>query len=465
MARVREAILKRLENETLTTDELLALLEDPKSPEERIRAKKRLLYHLGELEKHGEISVVTRREHGLKVYRRTIQDPFPQLERSSFEQSGLFVRANEAGWGRNVDSILIDADGLRERTIEKMLLSRNVSDATCILDPDPLDDHLLGTLATRAKSLRITVSLSAEKLDEWDEQGRLDALAKTGAIIITRLTAAQFSDLSRRAAILKMIELSLERGREWYVQNLDTYGAPIFIGTLGPHTFEEREFEERSGRLHVCTQNTYCVDVHRFLRHHPLSELREALLASMDAIGKTNIAVRSKIEDILPDELIEPTTLSMARTYVRFWNYGLKEPTIDQETVLLLLESTKEVLEHFTLGQETIYTSCGMPMRFRLGFAPLFSSAIPRAFSSKKFPRLEVSTSATLSSQAVEQMLHDRERTSAVFSGGDRVRIHRHPDVEAETVLREMLWLHKTHSLPLVCYAFRTDAPKTLLDY
>lgn len=460
---VRDSILEQLEHaDTLTTDELLDRIEDPNDID-RLKVKKRLLYHLKALEKRGEITVVARREHGLKVYRKAYAAYEPHIERTIFEESGLFVRANEHDWGRSVDSILIDADGLRERTIERMLLAGRVTDAICVLDPDPMDERLLGTLTRRARDLRVTVSLSASKLNAWDDH--LTSLITTGAYVVIRLTAAQFSDLAYRASLLRSIELALDHGTEWYVQNLDTHEPPVFIGTLGPHTFEAREFANRTGRLHVCTQNTYCVDVNRFLRHHQLSELREALLASMDAIGRTNIAVRSRIDDILPDELIEPTTLSLARTYVRFWNYGLKEPNIDQDTVLLLLESTKEVLEHFTIGQETIYTSCGMPMRFRLGFAPLFSSAIPRSFSAKRFPRLEVNSSTTLRSDAVEEMLRDREHTSAIFSGGDRVRIHRHPDVEIESVLREMLWLHKTNSLPLVCYAFRRDAPKTLLDY
>lgn len=462
MTRAQDAILEALaEHETLTTDELLERL-DPTG--DRLRAKKRLLYHLGELEKRGEIAVAARRAHGLKVYRRAARTAMPALAHTIFEDQGLFTRAYERKWGRSVDSIMIDCTRTRERTVERMLLSGRVNDAVCLLDPGPGDERLLEAISKRSRELVVNASLSVERLAAWDEAELLPGLARSGAVTIVRATSAQLGDLAYRAAILKMIELAIDNGNEWYVQNLDAHEAPMFIGRVGPHTFEPGELDGEA-KLMVCAQNTYCVDVNRFLRQHPLSDLRPALLASMEALGQTNTAVRARIDDILPEEHIESTTLSAARTYVRFWNYGLKQPDIEQETVLMLLESTKETLENFAVAQETIYTSCGMPLRFRLGFSPMFSSAIPRAFSAKRFPRLEVASSAQLMSEAVQSVLRDRERAFALLSGGDRVRIHRRPDVEAETVLREALWLHKTYSLPLVCYAFRTGSARTLLDF
>jgi hypothetical protein len=459
MARVHESILAQLEaHEALTTDEIL----DGLGPaDDRLRAKKRLLYHLQQLERQGEVTVIERRAHGLKVYRRITKRAPSHTPQTIFEERGVFVRANEGEWGSSVDSIVIDGKA-RDRTIERMILTSRVSDAMCIIDPNPENERMLEAIGKR-DDIVANVSLSAQALDEWHRAEQLGRLMKSGAHLIIRVTAAQFSNLTYRAALSRSVELAIASGTEWYVQNLDAHRAPIFIGRLGPHTFDPHE--ESDAELLVCTQNTYCVDINRFLRHHPLSELRSALLSSMEAIGRTNIAVRSRIEDIIPTEFVNPETLSLARTYVRFWNYGLKEPTIEQETVLMLLKSTKETLEQFATGQETIYTSCGMPLRFRLGFAPLFSSAIPRSFSAKRFPRLQISATNQLMSESVQAMLKDRERAFALLSGGDRVRIHRHPDVEAETVLRESLWLHKTYSFPLVCYAFKKDTPRTLLDF
>ena len=459
MARVHERILTHLEtHETATTDDILEALEEHG---DRLRAKKRLLYHLNQLEREGEIAVIERRAHGLKVYRRITTRSIGHTPRTILEEQGVFVRANEDAWGTSVDSIVIDGTS-RDRMIERMILTSRVSDAICIVDPSTENDRLLDAIAKR-DDITITISLSIEKLDEWHREGLLETLTKSRARLITRVTAAQFSNLTYRAALNKSAELAIESGGEWYVQNLDAHPNPIFIGRLGPHTFDAKETSD--AKLLVCTQNTYCVDVNRFLRHHPLSELRSALLSSMEAIGRTNIAVRSRIEDIIPEEYVGPETLSLSRTYVRFWNYGLKEPTIEQDTVLMLLKNTKETLEQFATGQETIYTSCGMPLRFRLGFAPLFSSAIPNSFSTKRFSRLQITNTNQLMSESVQAMLHDREHTSALFSGGDRIRIHRNPDVESETVLRESLWIHKTYSLPLVCYSFKKDTTRTLLDF
>ena len=459
MQRVHERILAHLEaNDVATTDELLAAIE----PEgDVMRARKRLLYHLQQLERTGEIAVIERRAHGLKVYRRITTRIIGHTPPTAFEEQGVFVRAHEGDWGASVDSIVIDGSS-RDRMIERMILVSKVSDAICITDPSPENERLFDAIEKR-DDIEITISLSATSLNEWHRAERLERITESRAHLIIRVTAAQFSSLSLRSALNRSAELAIGNGGEWYVQNLDSHPTPIFVGRLGPHTFDAHERSDT--RLLVCTQNTYCVDVNRFLRHHPLSELRHALLSSMEAIGRTNIAVRSRIEDIIPEEYVSPGTLSLSRTYVRFWNYGLKEPTIEQETVLMLLKNTKETLEQFATGQETIYTSCGMPLRFRLGFAPLFSSAIPRSFSAKRFSRLHVSSTNQLMSEPVQSMLRDREHTSALFSGGDRVRIHRHPDVDAETILRESLWIHKTYSLPLVCYSFRRSTSRTLLDY
>jgi hypothetical protein len=458
MQRVHERILTHLETSDIaTTDELLETLE----PEGDVRARKRLLYHLQQLERAGEIAVIERRAHGLKVYRRITTRMIGHTPPTIFEEQGVFVRANENAWGSSVDSIVIDGSS-RDRMIERMILVSKVSDAICITDPNPENERLFEAIGKR-DDIEITISLSAPSLNEWYRAERLELITTSRAHLIIRVTAAQFSNLTFRSALNKSAELAIESGGDWYVQNLDAHPAPLFIGKLGPHTFDAHETSDE--KLLVCTQNTYCVDVNRFLRHHPLSELRHALLSSMEAIGRTNIAVRSRIEDIIPEEYVSKETLSLSRTYVRFWNYGLKEPTIEQETVLMLLKSTKETLEQFATGQETIYTSCGMPLRFRLGFAPLFSSAIPRSFSSKRFARLQISSTNQLMNETTQHMLRDREHTSALFSGGDRVRIHRHPDVDSETILRESLWLHKTYSLPLVCYSFKKDTSRTLLDY
>jgi hypothetical protein len=80
---------------------------------------------------------------------------------------------------------------------------------------------------------------------------------------------------------------------------------------------------------------------------------------------------------------------SHSKNYIRFWNYGWKEYKLDPQLVLELMKSTKETTDEFCMSEETIYKSCGMPTRFRIGFSCAFREMNKEEFSEEKFRKLQ----------------------------------------------------------------------------
>ncbi|NJL44402.1 MAG: hypothetical protein HC945_03770 [Nitrosarchaeum sp.] len=109
----------------------------------------------------------------------------------------------------------------------------------------------------------------------------------------------------------------------------------------------------------------------------------------------------------------------------------------------------------FCNTQETIFKSCGMPMRFQVAVASAFVKFGAEALSARSYRKSMVRGLGDLMSDEMQSFLRVRSELFDVFRGGDRVRFFRQGEADVRKVLEEWKFLLSTAFVPVFTYDFR----------
>lgn len=256
----------------------------------------------------------------------------------------------------------------------------------------------------------------------------------------------------------------IEQKIELNIKNHDLIEAPWMIGRAGPYTFDKDEWElyktEIKGKTYglACAQSTFLIDVSRFLKeNNNLNDFRTFIMNVAKSLLSANSIQRKRSEEFFTNLIKLNKEKSreffmFSRNYMRFWNYGWKQPDVDQEQIINLIKSTKEEVDEFSASEETIYKSCGMPTRFKIAFAPAFSEVAD--MSQSQYEKIQIAKIDDFYSKDTKEALLMKEKISALFDGGDLATFYRAEDVKAEEVVREVMTILNTFKLPYFSYDF-----------
>ena len=251
-----------------------------------------------------------------------------------------------------------------------------------------------------------------------------------------------------------------------YIKNNDLQLAPYLIGKAGTYTFDEKEWKDYEEKLQsksygvICGQSTIAIDVKRFLEENNTANAFKIFVRKMVmSLLSANSLQRRRAEEYFKPILWlmeEPREFfRFSRNYIRFWNYGWKEPKMDQTFVIELMKSTRELIDRFCVVEENIYKSCGMPTRFRIAFSSAFRRFKDDPFFTKmSFPKIEIKNIKDIYSKELKEVLTGKENIFDVFSGGDRARFFRTGEINADDICRELNVIMTSYRLPLFCYDF-----------
>jgi hypothetical protein len=142
-----------------------------------------------------------------------------------------------------------------------------------------------------------------------------------------------------------------------------------------------------------------------------------------------------------------------SKNYIRFWNYQ----TEDQDLLLELLNSCEKEVTAFSHMQENIYLSCGMPTRFKIGFAIAYRQFANKVTLKQRFETLQLSHLKDFYDISFKEKISFFERAAALFSDGFEVRFTRNGPIEVIEVLQELSFIMNSFKLPFFCYHF-TDS-------
>ncbi len=280
---------------------------------------------------------------------------------------------------------------------------------------------------------------------------------------VFRTTAKELYDKSD--FLSRIIKTYLENKAELYIINKDIKLAPIIIGKAGTYTFEDDEWEIYQNEIlprslgTICTQSTISIDLKRFLEENKNASKFRSFVKNMSvALLEANSLQRRRSEEYFkPIEWLSENPVDLfrfSRNYIRFWNYGWKDPDKDFSQTKALLNSTKELIDRFCIVEENIYKSCGLPIRFRVAFSAAFKKRKNDFFTKGHYNTISVKNTKDIHQDSMHELLIQKEKIGKIFSGGDRLRIHREGDADVDSVLRELNILITTYRIPLICYNF-----------
>ncbi|RMD67959.1 hypothetical protein D6817_00100, partial [Candidatus Pacearchaeota archaeon] len=209
----------------------------------------------------------------------------------------------------------------------------------------------------------------------------------------------------------------------------------------------------------ACAQTCAIVDVRNFFLKYGLriDKFTQLMLNISKALLRANSIQRSKSNECFQtiaelNRTHQNEFLSLARNYIRLWNFGLIEPGINQEFVLTMISEAKKKIDSFAAAEETIYKSCGMTTRFKLALAPTFPGAAQ--LSEAQYVRFNVAGADNLLRREFKRVLSSREAVGELFDGGDEVTFHYIGELDEEKIIRQVGITLASYKIPLFNYSF-----------
>jgi hypothetical protein len=268
------------------------------------------------------------------------------------------------------------------------------------------------------------------------------------------------------------------------IQNKDIHKAPYLIGRAGAYTFNEDEwnyYQEnfKGSTIGLCCSNTSLyIDVNKFFKEKSsYTEFRELLLKSSKALLMATSLQRRKSDAIFKivnslNDVNQSKFFSLSYNYIRLWNYGsvftnhttLEHNDEDFEKFCNLLESAKNELNDFCKAEETIFKSCGIPIRFRVVLSSAFERFDREFMSPRTYKKVTIHSISDYHDEKNVSEIRRRETLFNVFEGGDRVRFFRDRNFTPEEAISELNFLLSTFTLPLITYDFEALKGELTLD-
>jgi hypothetical protein len=260
------------------------------------------------------------------------------------------------------------------------------------------------------------------------------------------------------------------------IQNKELHKSPYLVGRAGAYTFDEEEWEHyvqniKGKTLGVCCSSTSIyIDVNKFFREkNNYTEFRELLMKCARALLLGTSMQRKKSDIIFKpintiNEKDKSKFFALSYNYIRLWNYGsvfINNTTLESENDNFekfrnLLESTISELNDFCKAEETIFKSCGIPIRYKVVLSSAFERFDKEFMTPRTYRKFTVKGLDDFYTESAIKDIRLREDLFRLFSGGDRIRFFRDRNFTPEEVISEFNFLLNTFNLPLISYDFET---------
>ena len=318
-------------------------------------------------------------------------------------------------------------------------------------------------------SKKISVSINISKLHKIKEFLKLYVNSyNNNLLLVFEGSPSELHSQSR--VFLEIIDLFKEKKIKLNIKNSDISKAPYIIGKIGSYTFNDKDwnvFLEKDSELPLISlsQSSIIVDVNKFFKEKNVSDFRESLLKIANSLLLGNIIQRKRSDEFFQqfdsfNKNKKNRLFSYSSNYIRFWNYDWEK---NYDFVTLLNSCIPQVKE-FCSNEETIYKSCGMPIRFRISFSSV-SKRFDDNLSHRDYSKVEIKSIKDIESVKIKKFLRTREELLDYFDGGDRVRFFRTGDFENKDVLQEIILIMNSYRLPYFCFDFTRMRGNTKLTH
>jgi hypothetical protein len=265
------------------------------------------------------------------------------------------------------------------------------------------------------------------------------------------------------------------------IQNIDLHKAPYIVGRAGSYTFDEQDWDKYCADVRgktvgaCCSETSIYIDIYRAFKDRVnYSEFRDLIMKTAKALLLATSSQRKR-----SDSLFRPVNklnngyqskfFSFSYNYIRLWNYDLlfsQEQDKDSGFLIFndLLMSAVDELDEFCKSEETIFRSCGIPIRFKIVLSSAFRRFDKDFLSPRIYKKVLIKSLSDYYSDVVVRDIRRRESLYKVFKGGDRVRFFRDSKSLPEEIISEFHFLLTNHYLPFFTYDFRSLSGEVTLD-
>ncbi len=257
------------------------------------------------------------------------------------------------------------------------------------------------------------------------------------------------------------------------IQNKNLNKAPYMIGRAGAYTFNEEEWERYEEEIQgktigaCCSETSIYIDIYRTFKDKiNYTNFRELILKTSKALLIATATQRKKSDHLFKpinkaNQNYQNKFFNTSYNYIRLWNYDIlfNEETNkeeDFERFKDLLTSTVEEVEDFCKREETIFRSCGIPIRFKIVLSSAFRRFDKDFLSPRIYKKVLIKSLKDYYRDDVIKDIKRRESLYKIFKGGDRVRFFRDAKTSTDEIITEFHYLLTNHHLPLFTYDFRT---------
>ena len=121
-------------------------------------------------------------------------------------------------------------------------------------------------------------------------------------------------------------------------------------------------------------------------------------------------------------------------------------------------------LDEFCKAEETIFKSCGIPIRYRVVLSSAFERFDKDFMSPRTYKKFTVKGLDDFYTENAVQDIRQREDLFRIFCGGDRIRFFRDRTFTPEGIISEFSFLMNTYNLPLISYDFESMRGEVTLN-
>jgi hypothetical protein len=274
-------------------------------------------------------------------------------------------------------------------------------------------------------------------------------------------------DLQKNSKIIEHIIKEFSKQKiKINIKNNDLSIAPYFKGKAGIYNFDDEDWDVYTKKFRgnvigvSCSQSQIAISINRFFEvYHTDVEFRHAVLNAAKTLLTANNIQRRKSNEYFRNinTLNNPNAADFykfSRNYIRFWNYDWHKDIQENNNLFELIKSTKELVDNFCYSEETVYKSCGIPIRFKIAFSSAFRNFDPKFMGERDYKKATVKRAEDYYTGEMKNFIVIREKMFEIFDGGDRLRIFRTSDFETTDIIHEFSILLNTYKIPLFTYDF-----------
>ena len=517
MEETKEKIIALFKNKgsEISTGELLNYVYGSKtnkdtnnadSKRESAQMHRKLLYHINKLVENGILRFSRHGEKGHKFfaldigeneeitefsskYKRklTVSKPLmPLMPIETYEHQGIINKFETESWIDRLNSVVIMCK--KVDSIDKLnaLFESAISvinDCIClenfedIINKNKKEDviKLIEKINSECKDYgkQVSCTIDISKINKGNFLEILQKAASNETNKVMFIYSLDAHDVQEQFAILNEILVAyMKKKKLIYFKNKRATNSLQFVGSAGPYSILEKEWENKKDCLSfACAQSSLIVDVEKFYSVYGLDteKFAQLMLNVSKSFLSANTLQRRKSKDyfksiISLDKTNEKEFLELSRNYIRFWNYGLLQPGIDQKLVLNMINEAKKRIDEFSMAEETIYKSCGMPTRFKIALSCAFKEANEK-LSSAKYKKLEITGLEDLYKPKIRKDIMEKEIASSVLNGGNDITFHRKGNFDSQEIMRELSIIINAYKMPLFSFNFEGSGDAKILSY